>query len=77
MNGFLRHSNSRISQIIKQYNQAIDKTNEHSGDHVMAPPPDSMAEDEDWILQKTLETKRKVRLCYFFADLANEKVLGL
>ena len=63
----LRHSNSRISEIIRQYNQANDiiKNSELKGgplDSFIAPPPpiiDFRGKDEDWELQKSLEQKTK------------------
>lgn len=71
----LRHSNSRISEIIRQYNEAVQQNNANcsseetkmdSLEHVIAPPAESTndfpsALDEDWVLQKSLESKRRKR----------------
>ena len=70
----LRHSNSRISEIIRQYNENQQKSGGYScgkmeyesgsDETVVAPPvafPDSnevSSLDEDWLLQKSLEKKR-------------------
>ena len=70
----LRHSNSRISEIIRQYNENQQKSGGYSSgkmeyesgsdETVVAPPvafPDSnevSSLDEDWLLQKSLEKKR-------------------
>ena len=77
----LRHSNSRISEIIRQYNQSQQYQTSNNGfgafpEPLIAPPaafPNtttdnslassnnelSLVPDEDWLLQKTLERKRR------------------
>ena len=64
---YIYSSNSRIADIIRQYNQANEIIKNHEmdeGSHcdaLIAPPPMDFpaGKDEDWELQKSLEAKHR------------------